>query len=166
MAFQEQEQGATFAAIEAIYRERFGAFRRVAYGILGDREASRDAVQDAFAQAVLHRGSFRGEGSVEGWLWRTVVNTARMCHRSGDRKPVSELDDAPVADEPASADARLRKAVAALPPHQKLTLFLHYYADLDYATIAEALDISAGTVAATLSSARASLRKSLQEAFR
>jgi DNA-directed RNA polymerase specialized sigma24 family protein len=40
-------------------------------------------------------------------------------------------------------------------------LFLHYYADLDYATIAEALGISPGTVGATLSTARGALRRAL-----
>jgi RNA polymerase sigma factor (sigma-70 family) len=40
-------------------------------------------------------------------------------------------------------------------------LFLHYYADLDYETIAEALGISPGTVGATLSTARRTLRQAL-----
>jgi DNA-directed RNA polymerase specialized sigma24 family protein len=40
-------------------------------------------------------------------------------------------------------------------------LFLHYYADLDYGTIADALEISPGTVGATLSAARQTLRGAL-----
>jgi len=40
-------------------------------------------------------------------------------------------------------------------------LFLHYYADLDYATIADALGISPGTVGATLTTARRLLRQAL-----
>jgi DNA-directed RNA polymerase specialized sigma24 family protein len=38
-------------------------------------------------------------------------------------------------------------------------LFLRYYADLEYATIAEALEISGGTVGATLTQARDNLRQ-------
>ena len=40
------------------------------------------------------------------------------------------------------------------PQRQREIVFLHYYADLDYASIAEALEISPGTVGATLNAAR------------
>jgi len=43
-------------------------------------------------------------------------------------------------------------------------LFLRYYADLEYDAIAEALGVAPGTVAATLSQARSSLRRKLEEA--
>ena len=42
-------------------------------------------------------------------------------------------------------------------------LFLRYYADLDYATIADTLGIAAGTVAATLNAAHQALRRQLEE---
>jgi RNA polymerase sigma-70 factor (ECF subfamily) len=48
-----------------------------------------------------------------------------------------------------------------LSERQREVLFLHYYADLDYSTIAQALDISSGTVGATLSAARQTLRGAL-----
>jgi RNA polymerase sigma factor (sigma-70 family) len=159
---------AGLAEIESLYRTRLGDFRRVARGLLGDPEAARDAVQDAFADAVRNRESFRGEGSLEGWVWRTVVNAARMQRRARQARPTSPLADADSTangHEP-DGDARVRATVAALPERQRLILFLRYYADLDYATIAEALDISTGTVAATLSSARSSLRRLLPEAHR
>ena len=50
-----------------------------------------------------------------------------------------------------------------MPERQRLILFLHYYADLDYQTIAEAIDVSTGTVGATLHTARANLRRLLEE---
>jgi RNA polymerase sigma-70 factor (ECF subfamily) len=55
-------------------------------------------------------------------------------------------------------------ALASLPERQRLALFLRYYADLDYAGIAEALGISRGTVSATLHAAHASLQTKLKEA--
>lgn len=63
-------------------------------------------------------------------------------------------------------DARLAAAIAALPERQRLAVFLRYYADLDYASIADALGVKGGTVAAALSAARENLRKSLEEALR
>ena len=61
------------------------------------------------------------------------------------------------------ADGDVRSRVAALPERQRLVLFLRYYADLDYQRIAEALEISAGTVGATLNQAHAALRGELRE---
>jgi RNA polymerase sigma-70 factor (ECF subfamily) len=151
------------ADIEALYRARLGAFRHVARAILGDPDAARDAVQDAFASAVRSRATFRGEGSLEGWIWRTVVNAARMQLRALATHPTVPLDEEAAGNGRAHTDPRLRAAVAALPERQRLVLFLRYYADLDYAAIAQALEISPGTVAATLNSARSSLRSVLEE---
>jgi RNA polymerase sigma factor (sigma-70 family) len=78
-------------------------------------------------------------------------------------QPLAEASELAVNGHQPDPDLRVRAVVAALPERQRLVLFLRYYADLDYATISEALEISAGTVAATLSSARSSLRPLLQE---
>jgi RNA polymerase sigma factor (sigma-70 family) len=60
----------------------------------------------------------------------------------------------------------VRAAVQQLPERQRLVLFLRHYADLDYGSIAVALSISDGTVAATLHAAHARLRQLLAEVKR
>ncbi|MFL5920225.1 MAG: RNA polymerase sigma factor [Gaiellaceae bacterium] len=158
-----RDEGVPLDKIEALYRARLGAFRRVARGIVGDDDAARDAVQEAFASAVRHRKTFRGDGSLEGWVWRMVVNAARMSRRAEPGRSGAPGVEEPAANGHAQPDPRVRAAVAALPERQRLVLFLRYFADLDYATIAESLEISPGTVAATLSNARSSLRGALEE---
>ena len=64
-------------AIASLYEHRFRAFVGGAYAVLGEPEAARDAVQEAFARALRDRRRFRGEGTLEAWLWRIVVNVAR-----------------------------------------------------------------------------------------
>jgi RNA polymerase sigma-70 factor (ECF subfamily) len=156
--------GVPLAEIEALYRARLGAFRRVARGILRDDDAACDAVQEAFASAVRNRRSFRGDGPIEGWVWRIVVNAARMHRRVGaERLPASSSVEQFVANGQPEIDQRVRAAIATLPERQRLVLFLRYFADLDYATIAEALEIAPGTVGATLNSARSSLLRVLEE---
>jgi RNA polymerase sigma factor (sigma-70 family) len=153
--------------IESLYRSRLPAFRRVARGLLGDSEAARDAVQDAFAHAVRNRASFRGDGSLEGWLWRTVVNSARMQRRARRARPEQLGHEPPSPNgHETEPDPRVRAAIATLPERQRLILFLRYYADLDYATIADALEVGSGTVAAALNAARSSLRGTLKEVTR
>ena len=60
-------------------------------------------------------------------------------------------------------DFALTAAVRALPPRRRLIVFLRYFADLPYQTIAEALEIDEGTVAATLAQARQALAEILDE---
>jgi RNA polymerase sigma-70 factor (ECF subfamily) len=161
---QADQPGATLAAIEGIYRSHLPEFRRAAAAITGDRELACDAVQDAFACAVRLRANFRREGSLNGWVWRIVVNTTLSQTRA--RKPTTPLADHPSTSDNGHTDAateRVRSALARLPERQRLILFLHYYADLDYATIAEAIDVSSGTVGATLHTARISMRRLLEE---
>jgi RNA polymerase sigma factor (sigma-70 family) len=154
------EPDAVLDEIEAMYRERFAVFLRVATAIVGDADLARDAVHDGFVRAVRHRRRFRGE-SLDGWLWRIVVNAARR--RRADRfwrrsVPLSEG----TISAPTSPNGDLRALVAALPERQRLALFLRYYADLDYRSIAEALGVQPGTVAASLHQAHATLRRSME----
>ena len=141
-------------ALESLYRERLADFTRAAAAIAGDGEAGRDAVQEAFALAIRKHRGFRGEGSLEGWVWRIVLNVARDARRKSQRAPlVSE----PIYDRAETLGLPLQ----VLTNRQREVLFLHYYACLDYGTIAQALEISPGTVGATLSAARTALRAAL-----
>jgi RNA polymerase sigma factor (sigma-70 family) len=159
-----EQPGATLAAIEDIYRSQLPEFRRAAAAITGDRELACDAVQDAFARAVRRRAGFRSEGSLHGWIWRIVINTTLSQTRA--HRPTSPLAGDPSTSDNGHTDAateRVRSALALLPERQRLILFLHYYADLDYATIADAIGISTGTVGAALHTARANVRRRLEE---
>src|SRR5215813_1599310 len=81
MRIVRRRRGLALSEIEGVYRARFDEYRRVATAIVGDPERAHDAVQDAFAAAVRNRRSFRGDGPLEAWIWRTVVNTARNQRR-------------------------------------------------------------------------------------
>jgi RNA polymerase sigma-70 factor (ECF subfamily) len=153
---------ATIGAIEEVYRRRFPRFLRVARAELRDDELARDAVQEAFARAIRARMDFRGEGDLEGWLWRTLVNVCADERRRA----------VPVQPEPTTANGsvedwpELRSAITALPERQRFALFLRHYADLDYEAIAATLDVQRGTVAATLHAAHESLRRTMTEVKR
>jgi RNA polymerase sigma-70 factor (ECF subfamily) len=150
------------AEIEALYVARFPAFLRVARGILGDRERALEAVQDGFADAIRSRRSFRGDGPLEAWIWRAVVNAARKAARRPLVEPATERAGSTMfAFEPEAAPL-----LRALPERQRLVLFLRYYADLDYSSIAAALGIEVGTVSSTIAAAHASIRKALVEVGR
>jgi RNA polymerase sigma factor (sigma-70 family) len=155
--------GASPADLEALFRLRYGEFLRVAAAITGSSDAAHDAVQEGLARALAGRASFRGSGSLEAWLWRTVVNAARNVSA---RSPlVGEGSDGAVdALQPQDGGrAEVRAAVRRLPERQRLVLFLRYYADLDYASIGAVLGIRRGTVSATLNQAHTAMRRLLDE---
>jgi RNA polymerase sigma factor (sigma-70 family) len=153
------------AEIEALYRERFADFVAVAASIVGEREAAREAVQEAFAGIVRGRAGFRREAPLEAWIWRAVVNAARKQRRrsarQNDLRPFAPSGNGGGPEhEPRFELAAL---VASLPERQRLILFLRYYADLDYRRIAQILGVETGTVSAALHAARRRLRRALEE---
>ena len=155
---------ARLVEIEEVYRTRYGAFLRVAIAILGEEQLARDAVHDGFVHVVVHRGRWRGDAPLEAWIWRIVVNAARK-RRSRESRALRAEPPAEEPSENGTGDP-VRTLVAALPERQRLVLFLRYYADLDYHTIAKVLGISAGTVGATLNAAHSALREQVQEVQR
>jgi RNA polymerase sigma-70 factor (ECF subfamily) len=144
--------------IERLYRAAFVGFRNAVATVTGDHDSARDAVQEGFARAYRSRRQFRGEGSLEGWVWRIVLRTALELRRKDSLVPLGEIEADLVAPE---RDRRLAEALRELPSRRRLMVFLRYFADLDYATIAEVCGVDEGTVAATLSQARTALAKRL-----
>jgi RNA polymerase sigma factor (sigma-70 family) len=160
--------GASVEALESVYRADLPRFVRAASAVVGDQAAGSDAVQEAFVQAVRKRASFKGEAPLEAWVWRMVINEALLLRRRRQRE--LELDREHTTTRSTNHlpghDAAVRAWVASLPERQRLVVFLRYFADLDYRSIASALEIEVGTVSATLANAHAALRRSYEEALR
>jgi RNA polymerase sigma-70 factor (ECF subfamily) len=140
----------------------------VCVGVVGARALAIDAVQEGFAATIRNREAFRGEGTVEGWVWGAVVNAAKNHRRARSSREARAA--APEPERLASRSAAgggieargaIRDEAATLPERQRLALFLRYYADLDYREIAAVLDVSVGTVGSTLNAAHATLRRAL-----
>lgn len=153
--------------LEIAYRRRYRQFLRVATAIVGDEPGGHDAVQEGFARALQEQRSFRGDGPLESWVWRIVVNAALAARRrSAAQREAHGVAEVASTNGHVSDESGVRAWLAALPERQRLVVYLRYYADLDYRSIARALDVEVGTVSATLSSAHRALRRSLEEVDR
>ena len=154
---------ATVEAIEELYRSRYASYRGGVTALMGSHDAARDVVQETFAQALRDRRDFRGDGSLAAWVWRIAFRTALRSRRNGP--PELTLDELVEAAPPSAAerDPELATALRSLSPRRRLVVYLRYFADLPYAEIASLLDISEGTVAATLSQAHAELLEQLRD---
>jgi RNA polymerase sigma-70 factor (ECF subfamily) len=149
-------------AIEDLYRRRYVAFRNGIAPVAGSYEVARDVVQEAFARALRDRAGYRGEGSLEAWVWKIAIRAALDLRKNGSDVQLAEVV-AHAALPQADRNPALAAAVKRLPPRQRLIVFLRYFADLPYTDIATVCGISEGTVAATLANARRSLLDVLRD---
>ncbi len=140
--------------------------------LIGDREAARDIVQDAWLAIVRGIKRLDDPARFRSWAYRIVTNKCvdwtrrRIAQRSATRelqKTAAMRCDPPSGDESAESDVGLlRVALAALPGEQRAILSLHYLDGMSIAEIADALGIPAGTVKSRLHHARNRLRQSLE----
>lgn len=133
----------------------------------GDREAVRDAVQEAWAEIVLGLHRLRDVRAFPAWAYRIVTRRcARQIGQAVRQRQLAAdmvLDEQVVPDLGAGADRdRLRRAIRALPTDQRAAVALFYLEDLSIAEVAVALDVPAGTVKTRLMHARRKLRAALE----
>ncbi|HEX3806614.1 MAG TPA: sigma-70 family RNA polymerase sigma factor [Gaiellaceae bacterium] len=147
--------------IERVYRSRYVSFRNALATVSGGREAARDVVQDAFAEALRKRETFRGDGPLEAWIWRIALRIAFARKAAASSLPAVDVGEPALPD--GELDPQLAEALRGLSPRRRLVVFLRYFGDLSYAQIAEVCGISEGTVAATLAQAHDELLHTLEE---
>lgn len=131
---------------------------------VGDRGLAEEATAEAFARALSRWAQLRAKGTPTGWVYTVALNEVRSRMRRArlERRYLARqrLGAVPPAGEP---DPALWAAVAQLGPRARQAIALRYIADLTEAEVAEAMGISRGTVASTLSKARARLQEQLGE---
>jgi RNA polymerase sigma-70 factor (sigma-E family) len=152
--------------LASLFDAHYRSLCRLAYVLLGDPAQSEDVVQEAFLRTFTGLGRLRDRGRADAYLRRSVVNLSRSRLR---RRSVEERGNAAAhhADRLVSplggSDLDLLEAVRALPPRQRATVALFYYADLPESEVASTLGCSVGTVKSQLAKARASLARCLGE---
>jgi RNA polymerase sigma-70 factor (ECF subfamily) len=167
----------------SILDELFRRYRvlayRVAHRLLGNEADALDAVQDGFVKALTHLPGFEGRSTFKTWLLRVISNAALDLGRQRGRRDALSLDVLAFADQeqltpgtvqdPALGLERedlrrlLQRALATLPEAQRQTFVLHAEAELSYREVADALEISIGTVMSRLYYARQKLRVQLAQ---
>ncbi len=159
-----EDADALHQAVGAVYEAEFTQMARFAAARLGDAEAGRDAVNDAFVIALGRLGSLRDAGALRHWVWSILLNEVRRSRRlKGFRRSVAWSSDFEQESPPVpEVDDHLRRLIRRLPERQRTILFLKYYGDLTNPAIAELLRVSTGTVAATLHQAQARLKRSME----
>jgi RNA polymerase sigma-70 factor (ECF subfamily) len=146
------QSGDRAAFDQIVRRHQRGVWHLVRRYVKRDADAS-DVTQLVFVRAYRGLGTFRGAASVRSWLYRIGINCALSWLRDHRREEPTELADDVLTDaNPAPArlmigeeGARLRGAIAQLPPKQKLVLELRVFDDLSFKEVAELADCTENT---------------------
>ena len=158
---------------EDIVREHQDDVYGAALRILGDRDAARDAANQAFMKAYRSIGSYDPSRPIKHWLLRIAVNEAITIGRARTRERgriAPEADAAAVPDRSATPEAEtldresrdgIRAAVAALPDLYREVVVLRYFNELSVDEVAAVLGRSSSTVGVQLLRARQLLRKAM-----
>ncbi|HWQ14181.1 MAG TPA: RNA polymerase sigma factor [Roseiflexaceae bacterium] len=129
---------------------------------VGEREAAQDLLQETFLRAYRSIGELADAATLRGWLYRIAHNQA--CSLLRRRRlvrwlPLSHVRGGRPGPERASLEAaRVREALAQIPPDQRAPLLLHLVAGFSHAEIAALLRLSEGAVRMRISRGRALFR--------
>jgi RNA polymerase sigma-70 factor (sigma-E family) len=154
-------------AVTAMYRGHALGLTRLAFVMLGDRQAAEDVVQEAFCGLYRAWDRLPDHGNVHGYLRVSVLNGCRSALRRSRHVPRPlAVPAAASAEAEALAGEEQRATVAALrrlPPRQREALVLRYFAELPEYETALAMGVSRGTVKSTTARALAALGRMLRE---
>jgi len=166
-AVADRDHRAVRGDLEQVFRRHYGTVVAVAARVLGGRSEAEDVAQEVF---LSFGRSAVPAAEAGGWLSvaaaHTALNHLRSSRRRSDREAAvatgAPADVPDVADDVVTREghAHVRAALAALPRTQAVALVLRH-SGLSYADVAEALDLSPGSVGTTLRRAEAALRKEL-----
>jgi RNA polymerase sigma-70 factor, ECF subfamily len=151
------------AFVELVERHDL-SHRRLAFRLLGGSERMDDVLQEAYVKAFRALPRFRGDSSLETWLYRIVYNACIDDLRRQRAHESFEEWDERLAAAPAEPEERLdlAAALASLPPELRAVVLLVDAEGLSYEQAAAILDAPAGTVASRLNRARAHLQSALK----
>lgn len=155
--------------VERLFRTYNAALVRYLTRRLGDRDWAEEVAQETFVRA-LRQTSIQNE---RAWLFAVATNLVRDEARKDMRRRkhlallAEEERDTMVEPEETTIEraqeaTMARKAIDALAEKDRLALLMREEG-LDYNEIAEALELSPGSVGTTLSRARRRLVESYEE---
>ncbi|MDR2512440.1 MAG: sigma-70 family RNA polymerase sigma factor [Puniceicoccales bacterium] len=167
------------------YQDRI--FAKV-FSILRNRQDTEEITQDTFIRAQRGLASFRGTSSFSTWLYQIATNLARNRYWYWHRRrrdaslsldcPLGEEADLTLMDMLADGEmtpaeqtvtrefiARTSECMAELRKAHREILVMRNVQNMTYEEIANALDLSIGTVKSRIARAREALRELMGEEF-
>ncbi len=172
---------AAFAELVELYQHRLVT---VMQHLVGNKDEAEDLAQEVFLRVYRVRKKYRPRAKFSTWLFTIANNLALNALRARQRKPVVSLDvrdSGPLGPRPAEQLVRdregqpgarlqqqelaavVRLALEGLNERQRMAVVLNKFEDMNYAEIAEVMELSTKAVKSLLSRARENLRDALRQ---
>lgn len=180
------QNGDTAAFRSLVERHQRRAFA-IALSFVRDENDARELVQDAFLRVYKSLNSFQGGSSFFTWLYRIIKNLSIDLIRKPGRQLgdidetrfetdegqeeefplLSRIDGSDPADVVRRTEIaqRLHAALEALPPYHRSVIVMREIDGLSYEEMAEAMQVSKGTIMSRLFHARQKLQKALADCY-
>jgi RNA polymerase sigma-70 factor, ECF subfamily len=180
------QQNDVAAFRQLVERHQRRAFA-IALGLVRDENDARELVQDAFLRVYRGLPSFQNNSSFFTWLYRIITNLSIDLIRKPGRQ-LADIDESRFeADEGKEAEfpllsridgsdpadvvrrreiaARVQTALDALPPYHRGVIVMREIEGLSYEEMAQAMNVSKGTIMSRLFHARQKLQKALTDCY-
>lgn len=168
-------RGGDRAALEALLRRHHDRVHALCRRLAGNEADALDATQEALIAIVRGLPRFDGRARFSTWVHRVATNACLDELRRRGRRPVPGLPEerdpeaggavpdprAGLATEAVADRLEIDAALAELTPEFRAAVVLRDLCELDYAEIAEVLDVPPGTVRSRIARGRAQLARLL-----
>jgi RNA polymerase sigma-70 factor (ECF subfamily) len=154
---------------QALYQRFASKMYGVCLRYAGSAEEAEDVLQEGFIKVFNKIGSFRGDGSFEGWIRRIFVNTAIEYYRKKIYlQPITEYEEDTLEGKYLSVLDKLEEKdiiqlVQQLSPGYRTVFNMYVIEGYSHKQIAEALGISEGTSKSQLSRAKQILQDMVKQ---
>lgn len=159
----QQKKAAQYRLYAMFSKKMFGICLRYA----ASAEEAQDILQEGFIKVFQKLSSFKGSGSLEGWIRKIIINTAIEKYRERIyHLPFDDLyDDEAVKQHNQAQDSLhlkdLLSFVQKLPSQYRLVFNLYALEGYSHKEIGKALQISESTSRSNLARARLLLKEKL-----
>ena len=159
---------------DSIYTDYSRLVYWAAYRVLNDKEMTEDVTQNVFITVLKNMADIASlpDAQLKGWLYRVAVNAAVDAKRRNGKEVLSdEPVGAEVADDSAPPEEQVmkkmlysavRETLQGMDETYREPLMMFYYSEMSVKEIADALDISEGTVKSRMSRGRKILARHLR----
>ena len=157
------------AALDTLLRRHLDLIHAVCSRLAGNPADAADATQEALIAIVRGLPRFDRRAAPRTWMYRVATNACLDELRRRGRRPRLGLDDAmaerpdpsPPVDRSVTDRLTLDDALARLPEEFRVAVVLRDVQGMDYAQIAEVLQIPIGTVRSRIARGRKALATDL-----
>ncbi len=152
-------------------RSLYERYSRTMYGVClryaSNQDDAQDILQEGFIRVFSRLDSFRGEGSLEGWIRRIMIHTSIEHYRKKSRYFLVDVNEATEVEVLPDALGRLGRQevlelIQNLPAGYRTIFNLYEVEGFSHQEISVMMNVSVGTSKSQLSRAKSWLKERIE----